>query len=272
MASPRWILHADMDAFYASIEQRDRPELRGKPVIIGESDPDGCAACTGNELDYRNGPLYASYTAASFPRKLELAARHGIELEGAVTWAFTFANQPYFAGFRQLTSNGIPLAVFNAFRMLARLGPERVAAESSGQVPLSTVLERGVRERADVGALASRETSSVSVLVWHYHDDDVPGPAARVRLRVSGLPGPARSAKLAHLRVDETHGNAYATWRQLGSPALPTEHQYAQLRRASDLPTLTGAPTAVPVLDGTATIEFSLGRQAVSLLLLSDFG
>src|SRR6185295_7756776 len=97
------------------------PELQRMPIIIGECDPDGCAACQGPQLGYRNGTMYSSYTAASFARILELEKKHGVRLEGALTWAFEFENDPYFAGFRVLASNGLTLPVFNVFRMFAHL-------------------------------------------------------------------------------------------------------------------------------------------------------
>src|SRR5215218_3274888 len=115
----------DIDAAFAVIAKY--PELKGKPIVIGESDPDGCAACQGPQLGYRNGTMYSSYTAASFARKHLLADRHGVNLEGALTWAFEFEDQPFFAGFRVLASNGIDLPVLNVFRMFSLMGGRRLA-------------------------------------------------------------------------------------------------------------------------------------------------
>ena len=246
------------------------PELRSKPIVIGESDPEGCAACQGAQLGYRNGTMYSSYTAAVFARKHLLAAKHVVRLEGALTWAFEFEDQSYFAGFRALATNGVDLPVLNVFRMYAKMGGQRIATESSAEVPIERIVAAGVRDRPDVSALASRDGSTLAVMVWHYHDDDVAGPEADVTLALAGLPAAASGARITHYRVDDTHGNAYAEWKRMGSPIAPNDAQYARLLEASKLATME--PPAARMTGAVSELTFRLPRQGVSLVVLDWSG
>jgi xylan 1,4-beta-xylosidase len=245
------------------------PELRETPIIIGESDPEGCAACgvqTNPENAYRNGTVYSSYTAEQLARTYELADIYKVNLRGSVTWAFEFEDQPYFAGFRDLATNGIDKPVLNVFRMLGRMLGDRVTAESSGALRLDLVRDTGVRERPDINALASRSERTVSILVWNYHDDDLPAAPADVELVVEGVAG--RSVDVTHERVDATHSNAYEAWKRMGSPQPPTKAQYKQLERAGQLQPLEPS-RRVKVEDGRARVTFTLPRQAVSLVRMT---
>ena len=242
------------------------PELKRLPIIIGESDPEGCAACSVRfhpQNGYRNGTMYSSYTAASFARKHDLAARHQVNFEGAVTWAFEFEDQPYFDGFRDLATNGIGKPVLNVFRMFGLMGDRRIGVESSAATALETMLTDGVRNQPDVSALASRQDRSVEVMVWNYHDDDLPGAPATVELSIDGLA--QQRIQLSHYRVDKEHSNSYEVWKQMGSPQKPSAEQYAQLERASELQLLK-SPEWLQTAQGRLTLSFSLPRQGVSLL------
>ena len=242
------------------------PELKSTPILLGESDPDGCAACQAPQLDYRNGTLYSSYTAAVFARKHLLADRDGVNLQGAVTWSFEFEDQAYFAGFRVLATNGIALPVLNVFRMFSKMSGQRLATHSSAEVPLDEILEHGVRGSADVGAFASIDADKLYVMIWHYHDDDQAGPDARVSVQLSGLGRATGGAAVTHYRIDATHSNAYAEWQRSGSPRVPDDAMYARLMQAGALAVLDDAP--VRLARGRGKLSFALPRQGVSLLVI----
>lgn len=242
------------------------PEYRKTPIVIGECDPEGCAACRRPRDAYRNGTMYSSYTAASFPRIVELADQRGVNLEGALTWAFTFEDQPLFAGFRQLASGGLDLPVLNTFRMFTKMSGQRLPVTSSSGDNAASILAHNVREHPDVSAQASHDGRKLSIIVWHYHDDDVKGPDAAITLTIPGLTGSA--ARLTHYRIDETHSNTFALWKSLGSPQQPDAAQRVQLEAAGQLAKLKDAPLSVPIQNGTAAYPFQLPRQAVSLIEL----
>ena len=141
------------------------PELRNTPIIIGESDPEGCAACgvaTNPQNAYRNGTMYSSYTAAQLARTYELADLHKVNLLGSVTWAFEFEDQPYFAGFRDLATNGIDKPVLNVFRMLGRMRGDRVDGREQRRGCRWSRFATPACARPDVNALASRSERTVS--------------------------------------------------------------------------------------------------------------
>jgi xylan 1,4-beta-xylosidase len=247
------------------------PEWRETPIVLGESDPEGCAACSAQENPqnaYRNGELFASYTAEVMHRIYALAASEHVNFLGAVTWSFEFEDQPYFAGFRELASNGLDKPVLNAFRMFGMLGDERIPAISSAALSTDDVVLNGVRARPDINAVATRRDNEIQILIWNYHDDDLPAPAAPIDLIIDGLPPDVKKALSEHFRIDAHHSNSFTAWKEMGSTQSPSPIQYDQLQQAGQLQLLS-SPAWILLDRGAAHLRFDLPRQGLSLIRIA---
>jgi xylan 1,4-beta-xylosidase len=246
------------------------PQLKNIPVIIGESDPEGCAACgmaTNPENAYRNGTMYSSYEAASFVRHYALSKQYDVNLTGAVTWAFEFEGQPWFYGFRDLATNGVDKPVLNVFRMLGMMKGDWVKAESNRQYSLQQVLDSSVKgAQTDIGVMATKENKSAAIMIWNYHDADIKGDTANVLVSVNNIP--VNKIKVIQYRIDDAHSNAYEAWKKMGSPQNPIEEQIAILEKAGQLQQMSSFET-VSIKEHTAQIPIALPRQAVTLLKIN---
>lgn len=243
------------------------PTLKHLPIIIGESDPEGCAACgmkTNPSNAYRNGTMYSSYTAASFARKYALADHFKVNFKGAVSWSFEFEQQPYFYGFRDLATNGIDKPVLNVFRMFGMMKGKRVEVTGNQNYNYLMVRDSSVRgPKADINALASKDLRTAAVMLWHYHDDDIKTEDAVIEVNLKGLPIQT-TLNVHHYRIDDENSNSYEVWKKMGSPENPTPEQYAVLEKAGQLTLLT-SPTYVRT-NGMMRMALKLPRQGVSLL------
>ena len=215
--------------------------------------------------------MYSSYTAASFARKHDLADKHGVNLEGALTWAFEFEDQPYFAGFRALATNGIDLPVLNVFRMFSQMGGRaRRRPTSDGAVAARRDHEgrraRAARRRARWRAAMRRQADAS----WPGTTTTTTCPArgAEVSLTLEGLRLKQGEAKL-HALPDRrrpqqrVHGvEAHGLAGQADRPrSTHSWRRRASSRRCQDRRRVRrrGRPSDV---------RFTLPRQGVSLLVL----
>jgi len=243
-------------------------QFRDLPVVLSEADPEGCGACSPQqhpEDAYRNGTVYPAYTAAAMQGLTELAAEEHVRLAGFVTWAFEFEGQPLFAGQRALATHGIDKPEMNFFREAGLLGGERVALTSSAAIGAEEIARAGVMQRAEIDGVATRKGNSAAVMVWNYADDDIAAEPTPVHMTMRGVPSTSRRALVEEYRIDGSHSNAFATWKQMGSPQLPSTEQMAELRAAGQL-ALIGSPQWVRVETGKIALEMELPRESVALV------
>src|SRR5450432_608270 len=136
--SERFILHADMDAFYASIEQRDHPELRGCPVIVGANSARGVVAA-------------ASYEARKFGVRSAMPGFRARALCPEAVFLpaniarYAEVSEQVHAAFAEFTPEIEPIALDEAF--LDITGSERLFG---GPRELATRLKRRVMDRTEL--------------------------------------------------------------------------------------------------------------------------
>ncbi len=226
--------------------------------VLSEADPDGWAAggrFDNFNLNFRNTEYYASFVISAFRNLYDLAKRLDMDIR-PLTWAFMFEGERCFEGTRSLSTQGIDKAVFNLFRMLARLGTDLAELRISRN-PAETEPEiNGWAFRGAEGAL--------QVLLYCHHDDWDREGTADIALTLENLPleGPA---VVTHYRIDREHSNACAEWERLGKPDWPDEKQRAAILARSGLECLR-APETREIRAGRLEISFPLPIHGISLL------
>ncbi len=123
--------------------------------------------------------------------------------------------QPFYGGFGLIAEDGIPKPSLNAFKLLHRLGENRITVDT------------------DTAIATRRLDGTVVVAVWNLFLPEETGQSKDVTIVFKGVKGHHRTLLY---RLDADHGSVAATYDKLGRPAYPSAKEIEQLRRAAGLP------------------------------------
>lgn len=195
----RKIVHIDMDAFFASVEQRDNPELAGRPVAVGFAGPRGVVAA-------------ASYEARAFGVKSAMPSATALRLCPHVLFvpprfeAYRTVSQQIRAIFRRFTPHVEPLSLDEAYLDVTEDLPGIGSATRIAELIRAAI-------RAETGLTASAGVSYNKFLAKLASDQNKPDGLCVIRPGqgaqfVAGLPvrrfhgvGPRGAEKLARLGI-----------------------------------------------------------------------
>ena len=241
---------------------------RDLECVLSEADPDGWAA--GGRFDnfnlyFRNTEYYASYIMSAYKNLFDLAKKLDMDIR-PLTWAFMFEGERCFEGTRSLSTQGIDKAVFNLFRMFARLGTRQVELSGGRRRSLSGISDpNGQKEAPEIDgwALCDGE-NDLQVLIYCHHDDWDRKESADISLNLQNLQteGPVC---ITHYRIDHEYSNACTEWERQGKPDWPDGRQREAIIARSGLE-LFRPPETAEVRGGRLEIRFPLPVHGISLL------
>jgi xylan 1,4-beta-xylosidase len=121
---------------------------------------------------------------------------------------------PFYGGYGLIAEDDIPKPAFNAFKLLHKLGDERIQLDSESAL------------------LTRRKDGALVLVVWNYVSPEDSGSPKQITLQLKGT----NAKHVLISRVDVSHGDIHAAYEKMGSPRYPTQTQIQQLQQAADLP------------------------------------
>jgi DNA polymerase-4 len=197
----RKILHIDMDAFYASIEQRDFPELRGQPVVVGGSQDRRGVVAAASYQARRYGIHSAMSMAAAF-RRCPTVRRQPVRMD-----VYVEVSHQIREIFRRYASQVEPLSIDEAFLDVTAVAQQRqttatrLAFELKSEILRETALtaSAGVAPNKFLAKVASdmQKPNGLTVVQPHQVQEFLdPLPVKKIW----GI-GPATAERLARLEI-----------------------------------------------------------------------